>query len=485
MPWSWGDSIDATTDLFDVDLWNALLAAVHERWLASGAAAPYGELVYDGPTPTLTPGKPDIWTPGDTDKSDPLKGITSTQYGSTGIQTWFHKSVAEMQYLLRNSLYKFINHVKYPNPLNNGYIIYEPNPAVVPRTVPEDFTWNENSIGDSLDYPSGPTESWVRVFRRKQPRRIYSLDATTNQDYASHYYFGGYTYWNYTAWGTLEPGDKAQYYAQPPGYGFGGGWSTVRVPGPYRGVWVYLGDGQWEPAPSGSAADTLDSLNEFFSKDWCIPSPMMPGDYFGPWLLNDIYQICKLLKWTYHEATPYSSDNSQGYYDRKTANALFSESTEDAIKADALARMNGATPEKLFSGFGVGMSTYWTGPDPFDRFGASANTIRLRIGAPFVYQGIPRTTETFAFASPIGTFNTFGALPLANQHWAKINTTARAAGAHEYAPDITPVLVDYPQPTFGANSTHTGWAINPPYSVGLSWINYFMAAINKWTFQYA
>jgi hypothetical protein len=393
---------------------------------------------------------------GDPDTSDPLRGYV---VNAMPVPVWgVHRSIAEMQEAINEIIPQFWNHTRYPN----GY-------DGMTYFLPGDRMYTDDDIATAIGYPDDPPTSLYQVlWRRRAPRRIYDLStnkAAQSASYAPTWYISSSSV-------DAAEGDKAQYYQ------YGGGFISGPVPGTYRGVYVRQG-GQWIPAPAPAVADTLDSSQPWASKDWIPPGYFEPGDYFGPHLLRDIRDACKLLKWGYadnvidgglHSCYPYSTTTSSLMeWEDKDLNYGSAFSTRAAAEADAAARVAAATPSDIAFGLipmaMIGQTQHNTGDDTYRTY---ARTFSFQPALEETYQGRAANVDWFAYSQAFGTFDANGT-GLVDSQFAKFGTKAMTAGANSYGTRTGDTFGSFATPPFGLDAFR-GFQLEK------------LAAIVKWTF---
>jgi hypothetical protein len=459
MAYTWGDTIDETTDVFDVSLYNTIQAAVHERVLAAGWVQNINHgSYYTGGFENFTIADELTAKAG----GDPLAKAVSTV--GTSLATNGLCTVVDLQNRLGSAASAFIKNT---------------------ATVPASFaTWGTYELGEAIGYPESPNSGWIRLFRRKCPRRIYSLTTTRSQDFYGQYYIFGSYYPSLSTYGECEVGDRAHYYI-PYTFGFDPPYSFIsstRVNGWYQGVYEYQGAGVWTKAPSGAEADTLDSNEEWDSHNWCLPGNFQIGDYYGWWLWRDLYEICKLFKWTYSSVSYKSGDNAElnankiGYLTEKDADATGTHpnASEGAAKSSAAGDFTTA-PEITNIGThilsGPRWYTHWTGSGDY---WYATITAAQAIAVAANYQGIPRTIDYYIRADPFGTFDDMG-LGFTEGALGLWESKAYAAGAHDY-------LWDHSS-TINPSWAYPGWSATNGGTRGCSLTD--IKAVTKWNFTYA
>lgn len=392
MSWTWGDPIDADTDVFDLNLINSIGKAIHERYLAAYGTDPgtYDPWGYGFPTiPEKLPGDP------------PYKaGYTTDPLTLSRLETtpW---TVSDLQFMVSRMVFQFARRQE----VEAGDLLLQPVVVNVSQSLPLAFhpwTYDDRGggYGDLREALGYPPDSTVVIGvgisfypRRKCPRRIGSLTAT----YAV----------NQRSTVPAQVGNRAELYEganRDPGlvnYSPFSGESWA----PYRGVYECTAPGVWEPCTDRNALpDTLDSNEPQESINWTRPGTFEIGDYAGWWLWRDLYECCKLFKTTVTYAyigldgnPPYNKEIIK----RGASYAQPGYPSTGASEGDAksAAAANFATSTDFYDGsaFG-GMLIFETTISPMGVGGASAQaTLKSTRGqlSAHVYRGIGRTIDYY------------------------------------------------------------------------------------------
>lgn len=430
MTWTWGDPIDDTTDLSDVNLWQSLLSAVHERGKTTYIQS--GWFYYNlHDTVSVTPGYPDKYQSPVTIRDDLLKTTTSNTS-----EYWWHKSIYEMQAMLKAfvDVGYFWNFEDYPAGLDGLEL------------APADSQYTVATAAAKLGYPADLLDSsgdtpHARVFRRRRPRTITSLTA----QYAHTKYASGFA--NLLTPVEYEIGSRAQY------FGVSGAL--------YQGIYEYTATATWTPCTErDAAADVLDSNEPFLANNWIAPGLFQAGDYFGPWLLDDIYQLVKRMRWVY---TPYSDTREQRaggdiafVFDEEFEvehpwfpSLAAAKSAAEAELADNIATDTEESPH-ISNDLEVGAAIY---PYSSGYNKATLFTVKLS-GSVITYRNLAREIDWYIYPiAPYGESppyysgdNTthFGLTLLEHK---KIATTTAAAASHDWDEETHHLWT--PVPTFG------------------------------------
>ncbi|MDB5297652.1 MAG: hypothetical protein JWO31_3635 [Phycisphaerales bacterium] len=288
-----------------------------------------------------------------------------SQVASTGDSTpffgfgdWRPRTIHDLQYLASACIPRFWRDDLYPD----GYAGYTTGTIPPIPTIPADTYWTHAAMATALGYPLPPdvTIFSTVLWRRKHPRMVCPVYTyqTTVADLA------GVT----TArdrqgrpLGTCPPGALAQFYTGTGSPGLGS---------KYRGIVRHVGSGTWEPAPAGSMADVLDSsAGPWMGPGWCYPGPYVTGDYFGPWLWEDVRAAAEKLRWTWYAMqwfpdTPAMSPTEGMTV--KTADA--SNATQGGAVGDwsaAATHVNLFVPSVRFGKYTTASNGYGSGPNDF------------------------------------------------------------------------------------------------------------------------
>lgn len=357
--------IDETTDIFDCDVYNQVIALVHERCLASGSGFFAG---YSRPTAT-----PHVIQPG-----DDLQTASADYY--THGPLWDYYKIADLQLMLQITIGRYLNHERYGTSL----VGWDGNSEI------NSLAWTPGAMGEAIGNRSeGATDG---LFSRRISRRINSLSDTKSYDAP----FGLYL-------GDCEVGDIAQYFP---------------FASYYRGIYVYQGGGVWVKAPPGSSADTLDSNQPTNSHLWCPHFNIKAGDIVDWKLIKNIVDVAsKLQVLVYPLGFVRSSadfDTNETYL-TKTGSSINTTCvpTSSGSQGAAISDMNAATPILNVPLYRAAppIATSWIYYDTYyddghghnvpcrrDVYGATTSNFLCGL---ISYKAIPRHVKIFAQAVPL------------------------------------------------------------------------------------
>jgi hypothetical protein len=307
-----------------------------------------------------------------------------------------------------------------------------------PGSVPGDVDFPRAVSLQSL-LGAGGSGAW----RRKAPRRIYSLSATHDQLY-SITFTGGTTYRHAVTHGlnARAVGQKARYYTGIPSAALPGGspgyadYTTATyadayksLPLTFRGVvewdgaaWVQSDPDVWDVLDSDGAAGSLLAEGTFRF-----------GDYVGQWLFDEMRTACKAMTRTRSSCT--WSDAATSYGDSSGFASPWA--TAKANAEAAFAHVGAAVPPQMQSYAVPGGGAYL----------AQLYAQKAKQHTGGIYQGLARSVDWYFNeygASPFGGTNyTFGAngYSLVSGDWSVWLTDANAAGAHAIAADVSSIFL--------------------------------------------